>query len=269
MRGGDYIRGKGISYAVSYRYGRSFPSMRNLRSLLQIDLGVPGLLITIAGLAGGFCLLLVFLTWEPARPPLPLAPPPAAAEPAFEAAPEAPAAAVEEEVEPSVEIAENGDLRLEVRLHPLRREKRKLTFEDHDDGSPVLAQIDGEDYYGTDGSVPRREIAAVELCWGGQPFALSRNGFRDLFDCRPSGISASGDTLELGINGGDGSASFEAAFSFSRATLKGNRTIIGNWNLQEEEIPGPSELPNRSVSLRLLGTKGSNPCSRRTEVPHE
>ena len=53
----------------------------------------------------------------------------------------------------------------------------------------------------------------------------------------------------------------------SRATLAGNRTILGNWHRQEEEVPKPSELPNRSVSLRPLGTKGNNPCSRLSTVP--
>lgn len=230
--------------------------MSKLRSLLKIDLGISGLLITLAASIGGFCLLCLILVSDLSCRPRASAPPPP---------PEVPKrvlAEVKVEPVPYMDIVEKGDLRLEADLRPLQVDKHKLTFEDHED-SHVLTKIDGEPYYGTDGNVPRMEIAAVQLCWGDKPFQMAHNGFRDLFNSFPSHISADGDKLALTIEGGDGAGAFSAYFEFSRKTLEGNRTIVGVWDLQEEEVPKPSELPNRRVRLKPLRSDQNNPCSRR------
>jgi len=163
----------------------------------------------------------------------------------------------------NVLIEESGYLRLEVTEQPLRLEKHKLHFETAETGEEYLDLIDRKLPHGTDGWVPRREIVAVEICWGSEPYRLSRADFGDLFEGRPAGISVEGNNLYFSISGGDGSASYSANFEISRSTLQGTRVV---YDVPDENPDDPAYDPDFSqVRLIPMRKDWSNPCSRRDE----
>jgi hypothetical protein len=71
-------------------------------------------------------------------------------------------------------------VRVIVTQQKFDKTKHRLTFADA--GSAQLVEIDGEQYLGTDGEVPKREYKSIEIFVGNRRISLPRAAFANLFE---------------------------------------------------------------------------------------
>lgn len=122
-------------------------------------------------------------------------------------------------------------------------DERRHTLLRHAEESHVVMKIDGRDYSGSDGYVPRSELASINARLRRQQIVVPRSLFRDLFN--PS-VEHGGevkirgsDRVEFELLGGDGAGAFRARFIVDLRKRQVTRLLY--------EQPDPTQ-PKRRVA---------------------
>jgi hypothetical protein len=102
--------------------------------------------------------------------------------------------------------------------------------------------IDSRKAWGTDGGLPKREIASIQLSVDGRPWAVSSDAYFDCYephlDSCTSSISPNGRFAVLRFGGSDGAGGYEAKWGFSRKGSTWKRYIRVEDTLAELRTPG-------------------------------
>lgn len=75
-----------------------------------------------------------------------------------------------------------GDIRVEIQLEPFQIENRELTYKEFDEGQRYLIEIDGKDYWGTDGAEPREQYKKITVQEGDRKMTLPDEALQNLFN---------------------------------------------------------------------------------------
>lgn len=80
------------------------------------------------------------------------------------------------------EVFEKGDLKIEIKIEPFQREDRELTYKEYSDGQRYLIKIDGDDYWGTDGMMPREQYKKITIQQNEETITLPDAALKNLFN---------------------------------------------------------------------------------------
>ncbi|WP_119080526.1 SH3 domain-containing protein [Chitinophaga alhagiae] len=140
-----------------------------------------------------------------------------------------PEIAVQKATEDSI-IFRQDSLRLVLGKRLFRQENRQLQY-NRSGEYQYLARIDGRDFWGTDGGLPRQEYSVFRLSWKGRPVNMPDSAFNDVFE--PNFFhtqlrydSAGGRCFVEAINS-DGAGGYVVIWMFERGVYKTRQVFYG------------------------------------------
>ncbi|MDF1739464.1 MAG: hypothetical protein P1U86_09920 [Verrucomicrobiales bacterium] len=80
------------------------------------------------------------------------------------------------------ETITKGDIKVKIQLEPFQIENRELTYKEFDEGQRYLIEIDGKEYWGTDGAEPRDQYRAITVQEGERKITLPDEALQNLFN---------------------------------------------------------------------------------------
>ena len=80
------------------------------------------------------------------------------------------------------EVIEKGDLKVKIQIEPFQLEGRELTYKEFSDDERYLIEIDGKEYWGTDGAMPREQYRKITIQQGGKTITLPDAALSNLFN---------------------------------------------------------------------------------------
>lgn len=80
------------------------------------------------------------------------------------------------------ETFEQGKLKVKIEIEPFQIEGRELTYKEYSKDERYLIEIDGKNYWGTDGGMPREQYRKITVQQGGKTISLPDSALENLFN---------------------------------------------------------------------------------------
>ncbi|WP_343704238.1 SH3 domain-containing protein [Chitinophaga sp.] len=127
-------------------------------------------------------------------------------------------------------VFQHDSLRLVLRKGPFRQESRRLQYS-RNEGFEFVTHIDGRDFWGTDGGVPREEYSAFRPSWKGRPVNMPDSAFNDVFEPNfyhtQLRYDGAGGRWFLEAFNSDGAGGYVVLWMFERNMYKGRQLFYG------------------------------------------
>lgn len=108
-------------------------------------------------------------------------------------------------------ILKNKNIEIVISEKKFNKKNHQFTF--HKEYKNVIVKIDNQDYYGTDGSLPKIEYSEIKISINGKTIKLPKEALKNLFEPNPYSTSAhydkENDILYINSLNSDGAGSYE------------------------------------------------------------
>lgn len=84
--------------------------------------------------------------------------------------------------EDQTEFFEKGDLKVKIEIEPFQIEGRELTYKEYSEDQRYLIEIDGKEYWGTDGGIPREQYRKITIQQNEKTITLPDAALQNLFN---------------------------------------------------------------------------------------
>lgn len=113
---------------------------------------------------------------------------------------------------------------IEIRITEKKFQKRNHTFTFHQEYKDIITKIDYQDYYGTDGYLPKTEYSAIEVTMSGKTISLPKEALKNLFEPNSFITTAhydqENDILYIDSLNSDGAGSYEVLWIIEKGKFK-------------------------------------------------
>lgn len=109
--------------------------------------------------------------------------------------------------------AKNDSISVELRSSRFLAKRHKLAYNKPDKNKTYrfIEKIDGRDFWGTDGEMPRRAVSQLNMSFKGKPVAIPVTAYNDLYEPRFSTLTVSiapDNTIYIELDNSDGAGAY-------------------------------------------------------------
>ena len=121
---------------------------------------------------------------------------------------------------------------IQVTLSTEKFDKHKHSFKYHKEYRDVIEKIDGKPFWGTDGSMPKKEYKSIEVKIRGKQVSIPKSAYSDLYESylytefNSVYYDKDNDILYIVALNGDGAGAYTVCWQIEKGVYKGRKVGI-------------------------------------------
>ncbi len=133
--------------------------------------------------------------------------------------------------EDQAEVFEKGELNVRIEIEPFDLEGRELTYKEVSEDERYLIEIDGSEYWGTDGGMPREQYKKIVIQQGEKTIVLPGEALKNLFNpgLYPGNtrvvLNPADDAIYITSFNSDGAGGYTVAFVIQKGKYR-SRAVL-------------------------------------------
>lgn len=121
---------------------------------------------------------------------------------------------------------------IEIKITEKKFQKKNHSFSFHQNYKDIITKIDGQDYYGTDGYLPKIEYSQIHISINGKTFNLPKEALKNIFEPNLFSTTAhydlENDILYIESLNSDGAGSYEILWIIEKGKFKKRSIFSGS-----------------------------------------